>query len=123
MTVRVRHLLWNLLAVWALLLCGCSMCGNEIGYEELSPDGKFKAVVFERDCGATTRASTQISILPKSESLTNEAGNIFIAKGDLRIAMQWISTTELSVTYPPGTTVFRKQEQKDGITIRFVESR
>ena len=109
------------LAVCALS-SGCGLCGNEIGYEEASPNGKLKAVVFERDCGATTGATTQISILHKSEALPNEAGNIFIAEGDLRLRAQWRSDAELLVTYPSGTSVTLKQKQRNGVSVHYDES-
>src|SRR5438105_41968 len=101
---------WYLLPMVCLILVGCGLCGNEIGYEEASPNGKLKAVVFERGCGATTRATTQISVLRKSEPLPNDAGNIFIARGNPLIRLQWRSDTELLVTYPPGTTVSLKEK-------------
>ena len=45
-----------------LLLLGLSacveVCGNDILTETRAPDGRFKVVVFQRDCGATTRFST-----------------------------------------------------------------
>src|SRR5256885_7763858 len=100
-----------LLPIVCLILVGCGLCRNEIGYEEVSPDGKLKAVVFGRDCGATTRDTTQISILRKSQPLPDDAGNIFIAKDNLRVRMQWRSNTELLVTYPPETSVKRKPKQ------------
>jgi len=114
--------LWPLISMVCLILVGCGLCGNETDYEEVSPDGKLKAVVFERDCGATTRATTQISVLRKSEPLPNEAGNIFIAKGHSLIRMQWRSDTELLITYPPGTNVSLRQKQRDRVSIHYDES-
>ena len=52
------------------------MCGNDIYSETLSPDGELKAVIFQRDCGATTGFSTQVSILDTDETLENDGGNI-----------------------------------------------
>jgi len=56
-------------------------CQNQVFKEYNSPDQSLKAVVFQRDCGATTGFSTQISILESDENLDNESGNIFIVKG------------------------------------------
>ncbi|HEX8473905.1 MAG TPA: hypothetical protein VF666_07715 [Pyrinomonadaceae bacterium] len=53
-------------------------CGNELLGEAQAPGGKWKAVVFQRDCGATTSYSTQISILRIDEWLVNEGGNVFV---------------------------------------------
>lgn len=76
------------------------MCGNEIYAEVLSPDSQHKAVVFQRDCGATTGFSTQISIIGASDELENESGNIFITDGhpkNVSPEIKWLSNTELKI--------------------------
>ncbi len=100
------------------LLAGCSLCGNQIGYEEKSPSGKLRAVAFERDCGATTGSTTQISILPNNQELPNEPGNVFIADGDLRIGIKWEAKDKLVITYPRGAKVRLKRETQSGVSIR-----
>jgi hypothetical protein len=59
------------------LLAGC--CANEIPSEHVSPDGKWKYVTFDRNCGATTANNMQVSVLPAIAGLSNDAGNAFIA--------------------------------------------
>jgi hypothetical protein len=54
-----------------------AVCGNEVYSQVLSPDGKHKAIVFQRDCGATIGFSTQISIVGSSDEFKNESGNIY----------------------------------------------
>jgi len=54
------------------------MCGNDVYRGYPSPNGKLKAVVFERDCGATSPFSTQVSILGRDERLENVPGNAFV---------------------------------------------
>lgn len=76
------------------------MCGNYIHEEYPSPGGKWKAVVFQRDCGATTGFSTQISILPSSDSVENDSGNIFIIDGhpnDMAPSLNWIADNKLRI--------------------------
>jgi hypothetical protein len=94
---------------------GCGMCGNEIGYETKSPSGKWRAVAFERDCGATTRSTTEISVLQGSQPLPNEPGNIFSAEDDFPVRMEWKSDQILQTTYPP--------EHAISSGARFLESR
>src|SRR5579871_3272982 len=55
------------------------LCGNDVIARYPSPDGRLELIVFERDCGATTRFSTQASILDRGGKLANEAGNLFQA--------------------------------------------
>lgn len=57
------------------------MCANTIITSSTSPNKKWKVVVFERNCGATTGFSSQISLLKSNEELSNDAGNIYIAEG------------------------------------------
>lgn len=54
------------LAVSVSLTGGCvvgDFCGNKVLARVSSPAGQHVAIVFERDCGATTGFSTQVSIL------------------------------------------------------------
>jgi hypothetical protein len=54
-------------------------CGNQLYQEVLSPDNKYKAVVFQRDCGATTGFSTRVSILRADAKFTDKVeDNIFL---------------------------------------------
>ena len=106
--------LWKKIALsLAMLLVGFSlavaglvayvtndMCGNDMFSEVLSPNGKHKVVVFQRDCGATTGFSTQISIMGSNDELENESGNIYIIDGhpkDVSPVINWASDTELNI--------------------------
>ena len=112
------HTFIQTLAV-SMLLAGCSLCGNEIGYEEKSPNGQLKAVAFERDCGATTSFSTHISILPTNQKLPNEGGNVWVAKGDLKVRLRWEANDRIVVTYPTDARIIMKQEKRSGVSIRY----
>jgi len=102
--------------LWAV---GCGLCRNEIGHEEYSPDRKLKAVVFKRDCGATTGFTTQVSLLGSAERLPDEAGNVFIADGDPKIRVLWQSNNEVLVRFPPETKVHLKQNQAARVSVRY----
>jgi hypothetical protein len=62
----------------SVVLSGCDLCENEISQSVISPSGKMKAVVFSRNCGATTGANTQVSIIPASGMLLDDGGNTLI---------------------------------------------
>jgi hypothetical protein len=83
-----------------------------------SPDAKYEAVVFQRDCGATTDFSTQISVLPKGVSLPGAAGNVFIADsnhgaapratwGGPEVDVRWSGNRRLSVVTHPAARISR----------------
>lgn len=89
--------------IWFFLLIalGPDLCANQIYQEVYSADRTLKAVVFQRDCGATTGFSTQVSVLPAGETLGNDvAGNLYIANGrpvDSRLLLQWSSQRSMLI--------------------------
>ncbi|MDB5802913.1 MAG: hypothetical protein JWN73_235 [Betaproteobacteria bacterium] len=65
-----------LLAI-ALVRGAANMCANKTVEETASPDGQNRAVVFERNCGATTGFSAQVTILSKNETPGRDASGRF----------------------------------------------
>jgi hypothetical protein len=108
-------------------------CGNQVVSTITAPDGQKKAVVFQRDCGATTGFSTQISILPLSHGLPNEGGNVFIADcdhgaapaaahGGPEVHLSWAGSNRLEVRFHPKARVFRSVPSLDDVEITYVPS-
>jgi hypothetical protein len=98
--------------------------------EHLNPSKNYKAVVFYRDCGATTEKSIQISILQKDKNLQDDKhGNILTCKMDSGITIpmtideilkvDWISDTELIVFLNPGLETFEKNETFKKINVKY----
>lgn len=77
------------------------LCDNKVISESVSPDGYLKAVVFSRDCGATTGYSTQVSIIKNIDSLPNEVGNVFVnsEKEHGRVSVTWSQDGRLLISY------------------------
>jgi hypothetical protein len=94
-----------------LLLSACGACQNTPLEQVLSPDAKYRAVVFERSCGATTDFSQQISIVSAQAQLPDESGNAFVAQGiaDGALDVKWVSRTKIEITYPKSATVYLNQ--------------
>jgi hypothetical protein len=103
-----------------------SPCGNDVIDEVRSPDGRYRIVIFQRDCGATTGFSTQLSLLKADEELPNESGNVFIAdtqhgiapsgpRGGPEVHVQWLSGAAVSVTHHPAARVFESEALVEGI--------
>jgi hypothetical protein len=98
---------------------GCvDPCGNEVISEVPSPDRRLKAIVFERDCGATTDFSTQVSVMPSGQQFLTRAtwlrstasGNVFVAdtnhgeappgpRGGPDVQVRWLGPTRLSISH------------------------
>lgn len=104
------------------------MCENNIIEEVQSPDGIFKAVIFERNCGATTGLSTQVSIIAAEAALQPESGNIFVIDNDDGAAPQrryggpniwvrWPNPKLLQITYDKRAATFEKKARYRGIEI------
>jgi hypothetical protein len=106
----------------AFLFMGCfniaGTCGNTIEQEIISPDKHYKLVKFDRDCGATTSNSVQISVIGVNEKLENIAGNIFIADSD-SVEMKWLSKTDILIRHRDSLQVFTKRDRIEGFTIHY----
>jgi len=81
-------------------------CNEQIVSEIPSPDGKLKAVLYVRDCGATTRASTRLNVIRKAASPPGEASAEVIAGYEFpwnatthKIGAQWTGDHYLDVWY------------------------
>lgn len=114
----------------ALVLSGCAdACQNAILSSTASPDGERHAVLFMRDCGATTDFSTQVSILRENGPPTG-AGNLFIADGGSASApptdhggpwaeIVWQGPRRLLVRYDAMAEVYKQQDQVAGVTVTY----
>jgi hypothetical protein len=114
------------LAVSFLLLSGChDLCVNDVLSESLSPDGSKRAVLFLRDCGATTDFSWQISILGSKETLTNGAGNVIVLDNDhgavheMKVEVEWKGSDNLIVSYPDRARIFHQLTMIRGVRISY----
>lgn len=118
-----------LLATCALT-AGCSDgCGNSVVSSKAAPDALHVAVLFQRDCGATTGFSTQISILDAGKQLSG-SGNVFTADDDHGAAesaswggpwadIVWLSPHQLLVRYDMKSRVFERNETVSGVQVTF----
>jgi hypothetical protein len=112
------------------LLQSASPCTNTIIDQQLSPDKSLKVVVFARDCGATTGFSTHVTLLPVSEDLRNNGGNLFVADtnhgriesahwGGPRVDIHWINDKSISISFDQNARVFKKQDNVLGINMTY----
>jgi hypothetical protein len=105
------------------------LCGNTIVATEVSPDHRLKAVLFERNCGATTGFSSQVSILPADRDLPNEGGNVFAANeakggeptawGGPFVALRWRDATTLALRHDAYADIRFSASRLDGVAILF----
>jgi len=106
-----------------------SMCANRIVDSTLSPDGRHEAVLFERDCGATTDFSSQVAVIPYGTDLPNIYGNVFMAEphgnprrapwGGPRVAIRWQSADHLVVTYDKNSHIYRRETKIGDVSVSY----
>jgi hypothetical protein len=105
-------------------------CANTKIAEVVSPDQSRNAVVFSRDCGATTSISLQLSIIPVNPKLPNEGGNVLVIATDrtaseLRshrsqeIEPSWVGPRRLLVRYALGAQTYQMAHSVDGVEIEY----
>lgn len=119
------------IAVRVTATTSLSACDNSVRNDVVSPDGRWHAVVFQRSCGASTAASTQVSVLPADRALPNSAGNVFV--GDDRyslerapravapLVVEWPSATRLVIRHPWGNHIFLAVQRLGPIEIAYVD--
>ena len=117
-------------ATFSLMLGACGdSCSNEIVESMTSPDGARQAVMFQRDCGATTGFSTHVSIVERGEPLSG-SGNAFRADDDHGAArtgpwggswaeMEWLASDRLLIRYATNSRLFEQDESVSGVAISY----
>lgn len=114
-------------AIWYL---NNTIASNQVLEEYPSPDNAYKVVVFERDAGATSDFSTQVSIIPVKSSLGNRPGNIFIIDSDHRkapsgkgggpdIRVSWVGSKKIIISYSKNARIFKQEKTSEDILIDY----
>lgn len=95
-------------------------CANSVVADVASPDMLRRAVVFERDCGATTSFNAQVSVLGSGEELPDDGGNAFIAAGrGESVSVYWPNNGELRVRNDPRKQTYRQESAAGGVRITY----
>lgn len=85
-----------------------------------SPDGRYVAFVFRRECGATAPDSTQANVQPIGTALDSEKYKAFVVvDGAPRLNLRWDNTNRLAVGGITTERIYRQESAVDGIGIRY----
>jgi hypothetical protein len=88
----------------------------------------LKAVTSVRDCGATTRKSARVAVIPVDASAEPDTvGLIFVIDDTagtsdgkaLHISTEWEGPDRLKVTFDPQVRVFRQETVSHGVTVTY----
>lgn len=85
----------------ALISCGRGSCSNVIVSEAVSPDKKYTATIFERNCGATTPFIQIVSLrFTKSKfNPENYSDWVFTIHGKTAVKLNWEDTNKLIISF------------------------
>jgi hypothetical protein len=94
-----------------------------------APGGQHAAVLFQRDCGATTRFSTQVSIIGAGDGLSG-AGNAYSADdghgaafigswGGPWTEMKWLAPDHILIRFDAKSRIFLQAVQVNGIRVTY----
>jgi hypothetical protein len=116
------------IAGYVIAIAGCAAgdtgCVNREIDRHLSTDSAREAVVYVRECGATTAPALNVSVLHRGSSLPDEAGNVLVLndpaamaakRGD--VVVTWKTARELHLLYDQGRGVSRALTSYDGTTV------
>lgn len=120
----------SIIAAALLSFSGCSdNCSNSPISHADGPDGLHSAVMFQRDCGATTGFSTQVSLVVRGEPPSG-SGNVFRADDDHGVAaagnwggpwaeVKWLARDHLLIRYASKSRLFEQKNEVSGIRISY----
>lgn len=98
---------------------GCNLdCGDEVVSIASSPSHAVSAVVFNRNCGATTDFNTQVSLVRAGTALSG-AGNTLILDGTVLLKFLWVSESKLQITGLGSAKVFKQENSVAGVSVTY----
>ena len=106
----------------ASLLSGCGdTCENVPSQTVASPSGALKAIVFSRNCGATTGFNTQVSVLRAADSLLEEGGNTYISGASISIAVHWSNDSALQISGIGDKSPVKQNFNVSGVVVSYTK--
>lgn len=96
------------------------LCVNEPLFSLDSPSGVYQAVLFQRDCGATTPYSLHVSVLACGAELPDEVGNVLIVRDQhLTPSLHWSLPYNLMIEYPAYADISHIQGAPAGVSVQY----
>ncbi len=94
-------------------------CEDQILLSLRSPDGKYIACLYERDCGATTDTSTTINIREEGVKFDGGEGRVFVIKGKAEVELIWKEPQLLIVTSNATENIFTQEKRWKELAIQY----
>jgi hypothetical protein len=111
------------------------MCGSHGARELISPDGAYRAVLYEYDCGATTDFGTNLAVQKQSRKFdplaVDPSEHVLVADsnhqaagvdrdGILAVTVRWMDGSHLEVSVPPAARIFQRKTSSGPVSIAYV---
>lgn len=98
---KIMRISLVVLLVILLASCDASLCGNKLIDEVSSPDGKYIASIFERNCGATTPYIRVVSLRLSGTKFAPEDDDnwVFTIHGRSDVKASWVAAGKLKISY------------------------
>jgi hypothetical protein len=96
------------------------MCGVAVGRIVPAPDASMVLVSYVVDCGATTAASTQASLVPSGARFSRKTYPRFVAiEGVHDLAGRWLDSRTVEISIPTGVKVYDKRSFDQKVTVKY----
>lgn len=94
------------------------LCAVDIIATRVSPNGRMTAVIFQKDCGATTAYSTQVALIPAGKRFSAENYPIFLViSGTYPPDLKWVSDLEIEVHIPVSERIYKNERRVNDLNI------
>ena len=77
------------------------------------------AIVYEKNCGATTPNNTQVAIVRSPVEFSENSSSVFSAHGQHDLVATWQSDSALEITLPVNETIYNQQSAFEGVVIKY----
>jgi hypothetical protein len=99
-------------------------CVNKVIDSKIAPVGDKQAVLYVRNCGATTGSTTHVSILNR-DSQVRGTGNVLVVKDPASMGetasttrVRWVAADTLEISLLGGRAIQSQADSVDGVIIR-----
>ena len=113
--------MYTIIILIALLTsCGGGMeAVNTLISRQPIPGTALDVVIFDRDAGATTGFSKQISIIVHGQELLNDGGNVFICDKVDKVAID-VSDRKLVIRHSKSARIFKNIRTFNGVEVTYI---
>jgi hypothetical protein len=128
MEEKMAVIIFMLIGALTIGTTGCG-CENTVYDALVSPDGQRKAVLFSRNCGATTGPNLQVSVVSRERSArgggntaTMDVGHdstLWHANLPSLVKVTWVSPSRLMIAYDRRLRVFSKQASVANVDVEY----